>query len=85
MMKLLRKKKSTYLRRSRIFQVPKLDMSHADSDKVFAVLSERDSLDSCGNFVAGNFDIVFPVPDIDDHVMLGPDGHNIFIVGRESL
>lgn len=80
-----KEKAGTNLGRSRVLQIPKFDISHSNSDKVLSIFGERYGLYFGRDFVAGDFDVVLPVPDVDYHVMLGPDGHNVLIIRRKCL
>jgi len=54
-------------------------------DEIIAVFRKANSLHLAGDFVGCHFNVIPPVPDIDDHVMLRADRYNVFIAGRESL
>lgn len=75
----------TYLSRPRIFQVPELDMSITNCDKVVPIFSKWYCFHLGRHFVRSNLHIWPPVPHIHYHVMLGTNGYNIFVVWGESL
>ena len=78
-MHVARNRASTYLGAARILEVPKLDVPVADGDKVVAVLRETDSLHLARDFVRRHFNVVPPVPDVDDHIMLRAHGHHVLV------
>ena len=65
--------------------LPELDMSVSGGDEVVSVFRERNGLHFCRDLVGGHLDVVAPVPDVDDHVVLGPDGDDVLPVRRECL
>lgn len=74
-----------YLGTARIFQVPKLDVSVAHGDEIITVLREANGLYLARNFVGRYFNVVPPVPHVDDHVVLRTDRHNVLVAGRKGL
>lgn len=74
-----------YLGTARILQVPKLDVSVTHGNKIIAVFREADSLYLARNFVGCYFNIVPPIPDIDDHIVLRADRHDILVAWRKCL
>lgn len=75
----------TYLSRPWIFQVPKLDMSITNCDKIVPIFSKWYRFHLGRHFVRSNLHIRTPVPHIHYHVMLWTNRHNIFVVWGESL
>jgi len=68
-----------------VLQVPELDISVADRDKIASIFRKGNCFDFGTDFIAGNFDADLPVPNIDYHVVLGADGDNVPHVGRKGL
>lgn len=68
-----------------VLEIPKFDMSIANGDKVVAILGKRDRLHLDSNLVRGDDVIVAPVPDINQHVVLGAHRYDILRIGRECL
>ena len=60
-------------------------MPIAHSDKLVSILREGDGFHRDGNLIGGNDVVVFPVPHVDQHVMLAANRDDILRVGRESL
>lgn len=75
----------SYLGTARIFQVPKLDVSVTYGNKIIAIFREADSLHLARNFVRCHFNIVPPIPDVDDHVVLRADRYDILVARRKCL
>ena len=53
-------------------------MPVAGCDKVVAIFREGDGFDFGGDLVGGDFNVVVPIPDVDNHVLLRTHGHHIF-------
>lgn len=79
------KSTSTYLGAARVLEIPKLDVPVADGDEVVAVLRETNGLHLARNFVRRHFNVVPPVPDVDDHVVLRAHGHHVLVARRKCL
>ena len=60
-------------------------MSVSRGDEVVSVLCEADGFDLGGHLVGGHLDVVAPVPNVDDHVVLGTHRDHILVVGGERL
>ena len=60
-------------------------MTISRRDEVIAVFGEADRLDFGADFVRGHFGTVSPIPHVDDHVVLGTHGHDVFVVRCEGL
>ena len=59
-------------------------MSISSCDEVVSIFGKRDGLDLSADLIGSNLDIIFPVPNIDDHVMLRPNWYDVFIVWRSK-
>lgn len=66
-------------------QIPELDMSIADGDKVAAIVTKTDGHHLSADLIRGDLYIGLPIKHIHDHVVLGANGHQIFAVRRECL
>ena len=75
----------TYFGWPRILEVPEFDMAVTNGDEVRSVFGEGDSFNFGRHFVRSYFDAAPPVPNIDDHIMLGPNRHNVFMIGGKGL
>jgi len=60
-------------------------VSVAHGNEIITILRETDGLYLAGNFVGRYFDVVSPVPYVDDHVVLRADRHDVLVAGREGL
>lgn len=68
-----------------MFQIPKLDVPVADSDEITAVFRECDRLDFRTDFVARYFNIVFPIPHVDYHIVLRTYADYVLVCRRKRL
>lgn len=60
-------------------------MPIAHGNEIIAVLRETDGLYLARDFVGRHFNVVPPIPHVDDHVVLRADRHNVLVAGRERL
>lgn len=75
----------SYLATARIFQIPKLDVSVTHGDEIIAVFREADSFYFARNFIGCYFNVVPPIPNVDDHIVLRADRHDILVAWRKRL
>lgn len=69
----------SYLGTARILQVPKLDVSVTHCNEIIAIFREADGLHFARNFVGCYFNVVPPIPDVDDHVVLRADRYDVLV------
>lgn len=70
---------SNYLGAARVLEIPKLHVPVAHGDEVIAVFREADGLHFARDFVRRHLNIVPPVPDVDDHIVLRAHRHHVLV------
>lgn len=69
----------THLGAPRVLQVPELHVSVSNSDEIISIFCKRDRFNFARDFVRGDFNVVPPVPNVNDHVVLGTDWNDVLV------
>lgn len=67
------------------FCLPEFDMSISSSDEIVSIFSEWNGLDLGADLVGGHFDVVPPIPDIDNQVLLRSNRNDVFVIRSKCL